>query len=105
MVNIVMNAFIHVCVYNIVYTCTIYSPAQQLKDFIKHGKTLGWVEIELYNKHGRNWVIRRVLNNMSSSHMWMLNGKEALKKEVSFTESQFVFHLFFPSHVYAYLEY
>lgn len=55
----------------------------QLKDYVKHNKVEGWVEIELFNERGKNWAVRRLLNADTNSSSWMLDGKEVLKKKVS----------------------
>lgn len=58
-------------------------PLPQLKDYVKHNKVEGWVEIELFNERGKNWAVRRLLNADTNSSSWMLDGKEILKKKVS----------------------
>jgi chromosome segregation ATPase len=56
--------------------------AKELKAFVQHNKVEGWVEVELFNSHGKNWVVRRLLSADANTSSWMLNGKEVLKKEV-----------------------
>ena len=61
---------------------TVFHPPQ-LKDYVKHNKVEGWVEIELFNERGKNWAVRRLLNADTNSSSWMLDGKEVLKKKAS----------------------
>jgi chromosome segregation ATPase len=56
--------------------------AKELKAFVQHNKVEGWVEVELFNSHGKNWVVRRLLSADANTSSWMLNGKEVLKKEI-----------------------
>ena len=65
-----------------IHTHTHTHTHTQLKDFVKHNKVEGWVEVELFNSRGKNWVVRRLLSTDANTSSWMLNGKEVLKKEV-----------------------
>ena len=57
--------------------------AKQIKEFIRHGSTEAWVELELARagKNGRNVTIRRTIRGDNSSE-WRLNGKIATKTDV-----------------------
>jgi len=57
--------------------------AKEIKDFIKHGKMEGFVEIELYDPRGKNPIIRRHLNIRDNSSTWLINGRTVQLKEVT----------------------
>ena len=58
------------------------NPLLQLKDFVKHGKERGFVEIELSDPEGVNPVIRRELNAYDNKSVWRLNGNTSSQNEV-----------------------
>ncbi|KAF2070888.1 hypothetical protein CYY_007789 [Polysphondylium violaceum] len=55
--------------------------AKQLSDFIKQGTERGFIEIELFNDNGENFVIRRDLKKDNSSD-FRFNGKQMSKNDV-----------------------
>ncbi len=55
----------------------------QLKDFVKHGKDSGFVEITLYDdKAPTHPVIRRSLSATSNSSEWTINRRSEQEKNV-----------------------
>lgn len=60
----------------------------QIKDFVKHGKEEGYVELQLHNDRGRNPVIKRMMKMKDNSSTWLLNGKQVLLKEVGYDSIQ-----------------
>jgi len=57
----------------------------QLKQYIRHGCKSAWVEIELYNDKGKNYIIRRDIKetNTGASSEWFLNGSSTTLANVS----------------------
>eukprot|EP01132_Coremiostelium_polycephalum_P003135 gene3135-3919_t len=49
--------------------------AKQVTEFIKHGCDRSFIEIELFNENGNNWVVRREMHRSSNSSDFKLNGK------------------------------
>lgn len=60
---------------------SVLGRAQNISDFIKHGKPKGSIEIELNNHHGQNYVIKRKLMKDNKSE-WYLNEKMVKAKEI-----------------------
>lgn len=79
---------------------TTYHPPQ-LKDYVKHNKVEGWVEIELFNERGKNWAVRRLLNADTNSSSWMLDGKEVLKKKVRIFSTSCTCVCMSPTHLHS----
>lgn len=62
---------------------TILGRARDLKDFVKHGKDSGFVEITLYDdKAPTHPVIRRSLSATSNSSEWTINRRSEQEKNV-----------------------
>lgn len=69
-----------------------------MKDFVKHGKESGFVEITLYDDHApKHPIIRRTLNATSNSSEWTINRKSALEKDVRYEEDEWHFNAMFLS--------
>jgi len=57
----------------------------QIKEFVKHGKKDGYVEIELYepNTARGNPVIRRKISALDESSVWYINDAVVRQADVS----------------------
>lgn len=58
--------------------------AGSVKEFVKHGKDMATIEIELYKrpKDRHNYVIRVQIRRDQNSQKWWLNGKETSHKNI-----------------------
>ncbi|GKU00065.1 structural maintenance of chromosomes 5 smc5 [Fusarium langsethiae] len=66
-----------------------YSPkhlgrAGSVKEFVKHGKDIATIEIELQKreKDPQNWVVRVQIRREQNTQKWWLNGKESSQKRI-----------------------
>lgn len=67
----------------------------QLKDFVKHGKETGFVEITLCDhKASTHPVIRRTISASSNSSEWTINRRSVQEKEVCGCNHRYWTHLF-----------
>ncbi len=56
----------------------------QIKEFVKHGKTEGYVEIELCAIDRKNPVIKRKILADSNSSVWFINEAICKQADVSY---------------------
>lgn len=56
--------------------------AREVGEFVKHGTDQGTIELELYNKDGLNYTIKRIITRDNKSD-WFINKKSVNLKEIT----------------------